>query len=331
MKNKLFAFLKRHHIHLDQNILSYVICVIIAAVLWFLNALNKDYIAEVSYPVKYTNLPKGKHLISELPQNIILEVQAKGFALLGYRVSTSFLPITFNVNSYTNHLLERNEILEYTINTSDIKEKINSQLNSDIKLLSITPAAIDFKFSYSVTKNIAVSPVVHYTLKRQYILKNGITTTPDSILVSGPSTVMDTLQAIYTEPFTLKDLDEDITKKVDLVPTEEVSFEEQKIQVNVRVERFTEAKRKIPLTVTNLPDSLNIRLFPNYIDVTYDVGLSMYDKVFDNDFIFSIDYQPDMNRTMLNVKVVKVPSFIDNLTFTPQKVEYILEKVKTKN
>lgn len=326
IKTAIFAFIKRYKIPIDRNVITYVICIVIATVMWFLNALNKDYTAEISYPVKYTNFPKGKFLVSELPQDFILEVRANGFALLGYKISTSFLPITFNVNAYSNHMLEKSDILEYTLNTLEIKDKISSQLNSEIKLLNIFPETIDFRFSKQASKTVAIAPLVRYTLRKQYILRNTISTEPDSILVSGPEANIDTLRCAYTQPIILKELDHDISRNVTLSELPGINYEQEVVKVSIQVERFTEAKRTIPISVENLPDSLNIRLFPNHISLTYNVGLSKYDQLLDTDFTFVVDYNQCSTSSLLTVKARKIPPFIENLAFFPQKVEYILER-----
>ena len=126
--------------YLNRNIVSYLICVVIASILWFLNTLSKDYLTEITYPVKYTNFPAGKYPVAELPTQIQLTVKAKGFALLGHSIRTSFLPITFNVGSYCNHALsDKAGIQEFILNTNDIKDKISSQLNTEIQLQSVAP------------------------------------------------------------------------------------------------------------------------------------------------------------------------------------------------
>ncbi len=53
---------KTKEIRLSKNIVSYLICVAIASILWLLNALSKDYSAELTYPVKYTNFRKENFL-----------------------------------------------------------------------------------------------------------------------------------------------------------------------------------------------------------------------------------------------------------------------------
>lgn len=322
---RFIEFLKKNNIFIDRHIITYLICVVIAATLWFLNALNKDYTAVVSYPVKYTNLPQGKHLTVDLPSTVSLEVRAKGFALLGHRISTSFLPITFNVNTFSNHLLEKNEVFEYTLNTNEIKDKISTQLNPDIKLQDITPAVIEFKFARSVNRKIAIRPTVAYTLKRQYIL-NKIIATPDSISVSGPSTIMDTLRYIPTIPVKLKDLEKSVIKEVELADINGCTYDKIQIKLDLQVEQFTEAQKTFEIKMINVPDSLYVRLFPDNVSTTYDVGLSNYDKITNQDFTFYIDYKQTVLSSYLDVKIGKTPAFIKNLTYTPQKVEYIIER-----
>lgn len=326
MVNRFFAFLKKHNVHIDRNILRYGICVIIATILWFLNALNKDYTAEVTYPVKYVNFPKGKHLVSELPKTIMLEVNAKGFALLGYKVSTSFLPITFDVNSYCKHQLEKNNVLEYTINTAEIQDKISSQLSTDIKLLNIRPETINFEFSRAVMKKLPVRPVVDYTLRKQYILKNAPKATPDSLVVSGPASIIDTIRSIPTQKIKFKEVDEIVVKTTKTAKIPGLNLEEMDIKVELVPERSTEAKKTIGVRTLNLPDSLAIKLFPDQIQVTYDVGLSRYDRITEADFVFTVDYEQINGNSYLTVKAERVPAFIQNLVFSPQKVEYILEE-----
>lgn len=314
-----------HELHIKRNVVTYGICVIIATILWFLNALNKEYTTEITYPVKYTDFPKGKLLVSEPPKEMTLTIKAHGFALLRYSISTSFLPIVLNVNS----LIDRQDVLEYNVVTSELKDRIGTQLNSDIQLSSIKPEIITFKFSRFESKKVPVTPRVDYTLKRQYMLKNDISVTPDSVDISGPASILDTLQTVYTTPIKLKELSKDVTKTVSFEEIYGTQFNENDAKVKIEVERFTESKKTVPLVVKNLPDSLLIRLFPPSIDVTFDVGLSRYEVISDTSFSFSVDYeQIKDNPAALNIILEKQPGHIKDLIFTPETVEYLIEKKK---
>ncbi|WP_294140730.1 YbbR-like domain-containing protein [uncultured Sanguibacteroides sp.] len=324
-------FKERKHLHLKRNIITYGVCLIIATVLWFLNTLNKEYVTQITYPIRYTDMPKGKLLVSELPQEMTLEIRAHGFALLRYKIGTSFLPIVFNVNSYSNGVLDKKDILDYTLNTTDIKDRIAAQLNSDIKLLNITPETIQFQFSKFESKVVPVQPRVEYSLKKQYMLKNPISVQPDKLTISGPASVIDTIRYVRTLPVRLKDLSKDITKNVSFEEIHGVQLGDDNAKILIEVERFTESKKNVTLTVKNLPDSLQMRLFPSIIDVTFDVGLSRYDQVTDTSFRFSVNYdQITKGTTTLNVTLEKYPPYIQNLSFSPERVEFLIEKKSNK-
>ena len=314
-----------HELHIKRNVVTYGICVIIATVLWFLNALNKEYTTEITYPIKYTELPKGKLLVSEPPKEMTLTIKAHGFALLRYSISTSFLPIVLNVNS----LLDKKDLLEYTINTSEIKDRISTQLNTDIQLISIKPESITLKFSRFESKRVPVIPRVEYTLKRQYMLKNDISVTPNHVDISGPASILDTIKAVYTTPISLKNLSKEVNKTVSFEEIYGTQINENNAKVKIEVERFTESKKTVPLVVKNLPDSLLIRLFPHSIDVTFDVGLSRYEVVSDTSFSFYVDYnQIKNNPAFLKIQIERSPRHIKDLVFTPETVEYLIEKKK---
>lgn len=316
---------KLKEIRPSRNIITYLICVVIASILWLLNTLNKEYSAEIAYPVKYINFPQGKYPVNKLPAQMQLQVKAKGFALLGYHIKTSFLPITINVNGFNNHFQLKNQVWEYTLNTADLKDKISAQLSNEVKLLNVYPEEINFRLATASHKKVAILPDLQYTLKRQYIIDR-IKVDPDSISVSGPAPIIDTLQNVRTQPITLKNIDKNISLTTGLTPLVNCTYEDIPIEIHVLVEQFTETKRTIPITPRFVPDSVNIRLFPDYVNISYEVGLSKYDKITDEDFVFTVDYPKNTEVTYLDVKVRKMPPYIKDLTYTPQRVEYILEK-----
>ncbi len=317
--------IKLKEIRLNKNIISYIICIVIASILWFLNTLEKEYTIDLTYPVKYTNLPDDKLPVEDLPTQLRLVVRAKGSALLGYKIKTSFLPITLNFDNYSK-LLEANQgIYGYTLLTNTLEDKIAGQLGNEIKLLNIYPEKITFKFATAQQKKVAIHPIIDHTLKKQYILTQ-VYTKPDSVWVSSSSAILDTLRYIPTTSLYLNNIDKNISRKQKLAHVPGCTFKEESIEIFLEVEKFTEAKQSIPITVINVPDSMNLRLFPDNVKISYEIGLSKYDQINDDDFIFSVEYPKKVNSSYLEIKITKAPLFIKNLSFSPEKVEYILEK-----
>ena len=327
---KIVASIKsRHQLALQRNVLSYGVCLLIAIALWFLNALNKTYVTEITYPVKYTDFPKGKLLVSELPEEMTLEIKAHGFALLRYKINTAFQPIIFNVNAYSNGIIEKEDLLSFTVNMAEVKDRISSQLTQDIELLNIKPATLSFEFSRFKTKTLPVIPRLNYTLQRQHILKDDVRLTPSAIEVSGPASIIDTLRALYTQPVEYKNLSKDIDRTLRLEGIEDLQTEVREVRLQIGVERYTESHKTVRVEIRNLPGDLRMRLFPSSIDVTFGVGLSQYDAVTDTSFQFYVDYnEVAKSPNSLTVHRGKSPRHIKDFKFSPEAVEYLIEKNK---
>ncbi|MDR1273970.1 MAG: YbbR-like domain-containing protein [Odoribacteraceae bacterium] len=309
---------------IKNKAVTYGVCLAIATILWFLNALNKEYITDITYPVKYNDLPKGKMLVSDVPREIKLEVKAHGFALLRHELTTSFLPIVFHVHG---DVLQGRDVLERNVGADEIKARISAQFNSDIQLLHVTPESILFKFSLLKSKKVPVVTDVRYTLRQQHVLKKELTITPDSVTVEGPAAVVDTLRAVRAKPVTLDNLAKSVSRDLDLVEVPGIRPSVDEVRLAIEVEQSTEAKKSIPLLVRDLPAHLNLRLFPPVVEVTYNVGLSRYDRVLDSHFVLSVDYRQVTGApNALAVKVEKCPPFIENLTLSPGQVEYLIER-----
>ena len=58
--SQIRSYLKIAKLKNDKQVIVFMVCLLIATSLWFLNALSKDYTTIVSYPVKYINPPKNQ-------------------------------------------------------------------------------------------------------------------------------------------------------------------------------------------------------------------------------------------------------------------------------
>lgn len=305
--------------------MDYLICVIIATLLWLMNALNQDYAAELNYPVRYINIPPDKYAANHFPTELQVSVRTKGFTLLGHRARTSFRPITFNYNNFSQSMQRKGQIYECRLGGNELKERVAGQISSEMKLVGVAPEELVFQFAAASIKKVPVRPRVSYTLKRQHIL-NGIRVVPDSVTVSGPEVYIDTLQAVYTESWILKDIRKQEQRELHLEEMEHCVVPKEPVKVTLDVEQFTEARRRLMIHPEGVPSHVNMQLFPGVVEVVYEVGLSRYHEIKDSDFLIAVDYPTDLDAPYLDVKVKKAPEYIKDLKFSPQTVEFFLEK-----
>ncbi len=310
-----------------RKLLVFSIFLFLSVAFWFLTALNKNYNTNIYYPVQYINLPQNRVLVNELPDRLRLQVNGHGYTLLGYKLRSRLVPIVFNVNSFSLNKIKNSASSMYIL-TSYARDHIENQLNSELEVISISPDSLIFEFAEVVRKKLPVVPNLEIRYRKQYMQEGELEINPDSVIVSGPDQVLDTLKAITTRKRIIEEADEDLEFSLPLVMDESLTCNQKKVVVQVPVERYTEIRTKVPVFVRNLPDSLYLRIFPNKVTVTCFVGLSQYENIRPHLFRFVADYKeiagnPD---SKLKVELVKKPEYVRSVKFHPGSVDYIIEK-----
>jgi YbbR domain-containing protein len=162
--------------------------------------------------------------------------------------------------------------------------------------------------------------------KPQFYQNGEITTQPDSIQLTGPASMLDTIQSLNTEKLEIKNIDSDIERTAKILHPENTNINEEKVFVQIPVERFTEKEITVPVQVKNKPQDLNIKLFPAQVKISFLVGLNKYENITAADFNVYVDYnEADYDTEMLEIKIESKPSFIQMLRISPQAVEFLIE------
>ena len=316
----------KENIKANKKLVTYMFFVALATIFWFLNALSKEYTTTVNYPVSYSDFPSKKILSNELPSRLKLTVRAYGFDLLRYKLSF-FQSLNFPVNEYTNNKMEKLGENNFLFSTNRMTSQVATQLSSAISVTHISPDTINFQFSSLIEKKIPVHLNSELKFEPQFRLGGDIVLKPDSISVIGAQAIIDSVKQVETDILKLKKLNETKKKKLSLVKIKGLDFVQKKVEVELIVERFTEAQKQVDLQVVNLPDSLFLRLFPHEVKLSYLVGLKDYETISADQFELEIDYSEiDSTSNKLKVNLKNSPLNVSNVSFYPEEVVYLVEK-----
>ncbi|WP_372642769.1 hypothetical protein [Ancylomarina sp.] len=329
--HKIKGVFDKENIKANKKLVTYMFFVVLATIFWFLNALSKEYTTTVNYPVTYRDFPSKKILSNELPPRLKLTVRAKGFDLLRYKL-TFFQSLNFPVNEYTNNKMEKVGDNNFLFSTDRMTSQVAAQFSSAISVTHISPDTINFQFSSLVEKKIPVHLNSELKFEPQFRLGGDIVLKPDSIWVIGAHSIIDSVKQVETEMLELKKLNKTRKKKLGFIKIEGLEFVQEKVEVELPVERFTEAQKQVSLKVINLPDSVFLRLFPHEIKMSYLVGLKDYETITAEQFELEIDYST-IDRTTNKVKVnhKSSPLNVSNVSFYPKEVVYLIEKRNSGN
>lgn len=322
--SKIADLFKIERIKNDKRIVVFLVCVLIATALWFLNALNKDYSTTVSYPVKYINPPSNQFLSNQPPARLDLKVDAHGFTMLRHKLSFSFSPIILNLSNLTRDIDSKSG--RYSIRTTSLIRRISEQVSNEITITGILPEYLQLVLDSLKTKTVPVKLDINLDYKPQFNLKDPISATPNIIKITGPSAILDTIYLLKTEQQSFNKLDADVSKEIDIILPEKVTVSPQKITVKIAVEKFTEKEMKIPIEIINTPKNSKIKLFPSEIKVLFTVGLSEFDNIKSSDFRAFVDYNLiESGMETMKVTIDKKPTYIKMIRFSPKTVEFLIE------
>ena len=332
MKNRIIKNAKdqlsRVKFKLDRKVLVFLFFLVLSTMFWFLNELSKDSTTIITYPVKYNNIPGNKVLVKELPDEFNLLVQAPGFSLLKRKMVGRLTPIIFDISHYSYNIFSDGSASNFFILTSSSLARVNQQFGSDLKVLDISPDTLVFEFDERIRKKVPVKINTDVEFGQQYMIGGEITSQPDSVIISGPGVVIDTIEWVETQFQKFTSVDQDIKKNIGLIPINNIDLSIRKVIVNLPVERFTEARFIVPVNTVNVPDTLELKTFPGSINVTCRVPLSDYDKLTVNLFRAIVDYSLVTGNysNKLKVRLSSAPEYVSNIQIYPISVEFIVEK-----
>ncbi len=308
----------------DRRVVVFTLCLLFATALWFLNALGKDYSTTLRYSVRYINPPKDLFLANAPPSQLDMNVEAHGITLLRHKVAYSFSPLVIDLADINNNLGK--DIKTIQVPAEILIRQISNQISKEISINDVTPGTITLVFDNLAKKTVPVFPSVTLEFKPQFNLTGKITTQPESIMVSGPAAIIDTLTLLRTEPKIFSNLDTRLERVIRIEPPTLTELSTDKVTLILPVEKFTEKSVSIAVRVINKPEELKLKLFPPQVSVVFMVGLSKYEEVSAGDFSATVDFnQVTDGNTVLDISIESAPPFIQLLKVSPGSIEYLIE------
>lgn len=319
---------KRFFIMIRKNrkLIVFLNCLLIATILWLLNALGKTYTTTVSYPVRLINLPKNKFFVQAPPKQLELKVTAHGSTLLSYKMKFSFSPVILNVSDIMAEYDSGNAD-KFLVNTADIMDRISNHFGPDFQIIEIRPPQLSIEFDSLETRVIPIVVDVDINYSPRFDKAGDMEITPPSVMVTGLRNEIEKLDTIYTKKESFKAVKSDIVKELTLSIPKGFSTENDKISVRIPVDEYTEKQFMVPLQIKSLPQETKIRLFPQEVEVSFKIGLKHYNDVNPNDFKPYVEWtEIEHDATTLYVKNDTIPLLVKSVKISPSYVEYLIEK-----
>ena len=325
--NRIQFLLKKSEIKNQRKIITFFVCICIATVFWFLNALNKLYTVDIEFPVKYVDLPANRVLSNHPTDKFVLTVSSYGFTILRHKLSLSFSPLVFDVNEFTSGQLQKTNRSRYVISTRQFINRFSSQISNELKINAIHPDTVVFSFEKMKKRMVKVIPKVHLDFVVQHDLNRPIIVVPDSVMVNGPESIMDTLSYVYTVAQEYTKVKEPIHRNIALKECKSLIYTPSRVMMIIPVEEFTEKNLMIPVYVNNLPEDEHVNLFPEKVRVNFQVSLSRFKEIKADEFRVCVEYKDiQQQKETLDLNLEVQPKDLKTVSVYPTRIEYLIEK-----
>jgi len=312
---------RRIKILLREDRTTLLICIGIALLFWLLVKLSKTYTLEKPVVFEF-EVPEGKAFVNEPPRNATVQLEGRGWELMFDYFSEPEIVLKYNlVDNYISSL-SQNQL------RSDIKDKLDFE---NIKITETNFGGIILTLEDEATRNVPIVLRDSITYAAGYHAAQPVKLSPDSVLISGPVTAVDTVTQWLTDSLVLFDLRKSAERSVPLAESPvEIDLSLEAVKAIIEVEQLTEKSFFVPLVVKNPPED-SLRYFPETVKVTCTVGLSDYNKVNASDFSPQIDLSKvslSEGKNTIPIRMAKQPPYAVNVQFTPRSAEFVIFKKK---
>ncbi len=304
-----------------SNVKTFLFFLLFTSVLWLFKQFSKNYTKEIEVVIQYEDIPQDKIFNKKSDQVVRMVFNGNGFRLINYYWGKPVLRLNIK-DAIAN---TKGEYNFYVDKESSI---LKNKLDFKGRILSVQKDTLRLKLDHKSQKKIPVVIEQNIQYSSGYGSSKGVSVFPDSVMVSGPSQIVDTIQSVKTKKLVLEGLNIDHTSElgIETLPPN-VIVTPSKVKSSILVSKFTEGSQKIPITLNNIPQGLDVKIFPKEISVVYRVSLDKYNEISPRDFIVVADYAKASEESLfLSLELINKSKFVHDVRLQEKQVQFIVLK-----
>jgi hypothetical protein len=165
-----------------------LLCFLTAATFWLLNALNKNYTTQVSYPIEFIYDRKVLVPVKPLPEEVMINVTGKGWKLLQKNLLFNVKPAELAIRGLP--YLKR-------LPGSALRPAISGALDG-LSLNFVATDTVSFDFDRLVTRKVPLTlDSTQLKLEAGYGYMGPLKVRPDSVTFTGPEQILNLFPSPY--------------------------------------------------------------------------------------------------------------------------------------
>lgn len=306
-----------------RNIFIIVNTFIFSVLIWAYVNLNLTYSYELSVPLSVKSA-KSQGVSNEIPEKVDLVLKGKGWSLIKIILSKNlvyYLDLT---------AFKKDTKVDLMQNTT---EALN--LPGDVFVQSISPSLIDVSFDNIITKMVKVKNNTSVITKEGFTVIGSVRLSPDSVKISGASSLLSKVKFVQTENIVFKDVSSNISREVKLIDTigQQVKIEPTVINVSYLVELSAEKTfEDVDVNVYGVPIDKDVLIIPPKITISLRGGVEELSKLTTKDLKIGINYKQIEADEQGEVEpTIELSDIFSLIKVQPQRFQYIIKNKSPEN
>lgn len=312
-------FKKIRSVYKTRKFNVFVFFVLLALIYSMISKLTSNYTKTIVFVVKPVDVPSDQVVLDQSIESIELELEGYGYNLAKYYIDQPIIEISLNdlnkVKSKYKWTKQRN--------FSDLQSKFNKS----VRLVSSSVDQIDFIIEQYESKKVPVELKLELDYKSGFDSFNEYKLSKDSIMITGPNSLIDTINRIQTHKLVLNQIDSEINTIIRIKPSENnnITHSDTELDFQLKVEKFTEESIKVPVTIVNIDKNMKINYYPKVVSVLYRVSIREYKSVNPMDFRVECDLNTiNRDNSVLISSITKKPGNVRKCRIENNQIQYVI-------
>ncbi len=304
------------------NLRVFLVILILTTGVSILVKLNKNFNFTVKVPLTFVNLPEDKILKSYSNDEVKVFGRSSGYDYIKYNLTSQDFTIDLSKLQNTS---ERQFYYVFNREEDALKGSLSESL-----VTTFEPDTIFFDLDQNFEKRLPVKPKFDISFAAGYGSLEGIKISPDSVLVRGPKSNIDSMTQVFTTAEKLKNVKKSYKDSIALDNTfsnRHIEVIPARVAYNLDVDRFTEGDITVPLQLINVPSNVTAKVFPKRVNLIFNVNFKNYERIKPSDFKVVCDFDHiDSTSTSITPEILEYPEFIRDVRLREKTVQYLLVK-----
>lgn len=307
---------------------TFLVLLVVIAVVWFFSKMSSTSVHIESIPVKYEGVDTARFVVTDADSAVRISVEGDGFSTLFhyFRWKGRYLTVS------PKQLKKRGAVYSYVVDVNDYKDAISSQYAPFGRY-----EIVEYKESLTVNMRerhkkgfVPKLEGVEISFADQYGLGGVPRLEPDSIFLYGSEESLAKITSLHTCATKLDIGRESDKYELELDPVwqqyPDLRVSQSKVLLSVPVEAYTEKEFEVKVNFESPDTTMKVKLYPERVTVRVWVPQHDYLTEEAEGMTAVVRYNGDPNLNELPVAISRFPSNVRIKKIEPEKVQYVIIK-----